>query len=232
MPSKKKKYNARFPPARIKKIMQTDEDVGKVAAAVPVLISKALEIFVKSLITEASAQTKSRNAKTMTTAHIKQGILNESKFDFLKDLVQNIPDITNEDDDGPTGSDGRPKQTRPRKITNSKANARSSSSGESTAEAESDDENSTHRLVIKSTSSTVPGAAAASTPSPSYYSSLPHSIPTPTLPTMPQMPHLPSMSQQPTFIPQMYMPSTSSSAMGSLQKTSNDDDDDDEDYDS
>ena len=64
MPSKKKKYNARFPPvstliligpndielnnkkvlfvcvfqARIKKIMQTDEEVGKVASAVPVII--------------------------------------------------------------------------------------------------------------------------------------------------------------------------------------------------
>ncbi|CAF92634.1 unnamed protein product [Tetraodon nigroviridis] len=29
MPSKKKKYNSRFPPARIKKIMQTDEEIGK-----------------------------------------------------------------------------------------------------------------------------------------------------------------------------------------------------------
>ena len=38
MPSKKKKYNARFPPARIKKIMQADEEVGKVAAVVPVII--------------------------------------------------------------------------------------------------------------------------------------------------------------------------------------------------
>ena len=31
--------------ARIKKIMQSDEDVGKVAAAVPVIISRALELF-------------------------------------------------------------------------------------------------------------------------------------------------------------------------------------------
>ncbi|CAG9761228.1 unnamed protein product [Ceutorhynchus assimilis] len=46
MPSKKKKYNARFPAgifinlfqSRIKKIMQTDEEVGKVAQAVPVII--------------------------------------------------------------------------------------------------------------------------------------------------------------------------------------------------
>lgn len=41
MPSKKKKYNARFPPARIKKIMQADEEVGKVAAVVPVIICKS-----------------------------------------------------------------------------------------------------------------------------------------------------------------------------------------------
>ena len=41
MPSKKKKYNARFPPARIKKIMQADEEVGKVAAVVPVIICES-----------------------------------------------------------------------------------------------------------------------------------------------------------------------------------------------
>ncbi|GBL81019.1 Dr1-associated corepressor [Araneus ventricosus] len=70
MPSKKKKFNARFPPARIKKIMQTDEDIGKVAAAVPVIISRALELFVDSLVTKTSLITKSRNAKTLTTSHL------------------------------------------------------------------------------------------------------------------------------------------------------------------
>lgn len=38
MPTKKKKYNARFPPARIKKIMQSDDEVGKVAQVVPIII--------------------------------------------------------------------------------------------------------------------------------------------------------------------------------------------------
>ncbi|XP_019955670.1 dr1-associated corepressor isoform X2 [Paralichthys olivaceus] len=70
MPSKKKKYNARFPPARIKKIMQTDEEIGKVAAAVPVIISRALELFLESLLTKACQVTQSRNAKTMTTSHL------------------------------------------------------------------------------------------------------------------------------------------------------------------
>ncbi|XP_061461699.1 dr1-associated corepressor isoform X5 [Rhineura floridana] len=70
MPSKKKKYNARFPPARIKKIMQTDEEIGKVAAAVPVIISRALELFLESLLKKACHVTQTRNAKTMTTSHL------------------------------------------------------------------------------------------------------------------------------------------------------------------
>lgn len=104
MPNKKKKYNSRFPPARIKKIMQTDEDVGKVAAAVPVIISRALELFIESLIMKASHTTQIRHAKTLTTAHIKQTIEAEKKFDFLRDLVVNIADHQTEDDcDGGNG---------------------------------------------------------------------------------------------------------------------------------
>ncbi|GAB0201959.1 dr1-associated corepressor [Grus americana] len=96
MPSKKKKYNARFPPARIKKIMQTDEEIGKVAAAVPVIISRALELFLESLLRKACHVTQSRNAKTMTTSHLKQCIELEQQFDFLKDLVAAVPDMQGE----------------------------------------------------------------------------------------------------------------------------------------
>lgn len=100
MPSKKKKYNARFPPARIKKIMQTDEEVGKVAAAVPVIISRALELFVESLLTKAVEITSARSAKTLSPAHLKQCILAENRFDFLKDLVVSIPDYQGEGEEG------------------------------------------------------------------------------------------------------------------------------------
>ena len=41
VPCKKKKYNSRFPPARIKKIMQSDDEVGKVAAVVPIIICES-----------------------------------------------------------------------------------------------------------------------------------------------------------------------------------------------
>lgn len=51
MPQKSK--NVRFPVSRIKKIMQADEDVGKIASAVPPMISKGLELFLKDLIDAA-----------------------------------------------------------------------------------------------------------------------------------------------------------------------------------
>jgi len=70
MPGKKKKYNARFPPARIKKIMQSDEEVGKVAAAVPVIISRALELFVENMLKKANEVTSRRGARTLTPSHL------------------------------------------------------------------------------------------------------------------------------------------------------------------
>nr|CAG4651441.1 EOG090X0H1B [Simocephalus serrulatus]SVE94589.1 EOG090X0H1B [Simocephalus serrulatus] len=66
MPSKKKKYNARFPPA--------------------------VQI------------TSARNAKTLSPAHLKQCILAESRFDFLKDLVLSIPDVQADGEDSGVAS--------------------------------------------------------------------------------------------------------------------------------
>ncbi|XP_078043915.1 negative cofactor 2 alpha [Augochlora pura] len=102
MPSKKKKYNARFPAGRIKKIMQTDEEVGKVAQAVPIIISRTLELFVHSLLTKTMEITSAKNAKTLSPSHMKQCILSENRFDFLKDLVKSMPDISGPDDEVPT----------------------------------------------------------------------------------------------------------------------------------
>ncbi|XP_043605247.1 dr1-associated corepressor [Bombus pyrosoma] len=102
MPSKKKKYNARFPAGRIKKIMQTDEEIGKVAQPVPIIISRTLELFVHSLLTKSMEITNAKNAKTLSPSHMKQCILSESRFDFLKDLVNSLPDVSGPDEEVPT----------------------------------------------------------------------------------------------------------------------------------
>lgn len=80
--------------------MQADEEVGKIAQAVPIIISRTLELFVESLLTKSSQITMSRNAKTLSPTHLKQCIMSESRFDFLKDLVKTIPDIAIEDNSG------------------------------------------------------------------------------------------------------------------------------------
>ncbi|XP_034020734.1 dr1-associated corepressor isoform X2 [Thalassophryne amazonica] len=129
MPSKKKKYNARFPPARIKKIMQTDEEIGKVAAAVPVIISRALELFLESLLTKACQVTQSRNAKTMTTSHLKQCIELEQQFDFLKDLVATVPDMQGEGDENHTEGGGEKVSRRGRKPGSGRKNGGAGSKG-------------------------------------------------------------------------------------------------------
>ncbi|XP_056101452.1 dr1-associated corepressor [Rhinichthys klamathensis goyatoka] len=87
MPRQKKKYNVRFPPGRIKKIMQKDTDVGRIATAVPVIISKALEMFLRSLLSMTCKITQSRKSRVMSINHMKQCIHSERLFDFLKDLA-------------------------------------------------------------------------------------------------------------------------------------------------
>ncbi|KAF9920068.1 DR1-associated protein 1 (negative cofactor 2 alpha) [Linnemannia zychae] len=102
----RKKYKTKFPVARIKKIMQMDEDVGKVAQATPILISKALELFMQSLIDEACIETRAKNAKRLTAAHLKKTILEKDQFDFLRDIVENVADPQGETGSGNKGGPG------------------------------------------------------------------------------------------------------------------------------
>ncbi|KAJ1919162.1 hypothetical protein IWQ60_007310 [Tieghemiomyces parasiticus] len=95
----RKKHKTKFPVARIKKIMQMDEDVGKMAQATPVLVAKAVEMFMQSLIDRSCEETRLRSAKRMSSAHLKRTINGNEQFDFLKDVVASVPDL--QDEGGP-----------------------------------------------------------------------------------------------------------------------------------
>ena len=73
--------------------MQSDEEVGKVAAPVPVIISRALEMFAETLLGSAKQVTAQRGARTLTPSHLKFCIQSEQRFDFLRDLVSSVPDL-------------------------------------------------------------------------------------------------------------------------------------------
>lgn len=56
-------------------------------------IPRTLELFVESMLTKTLRITNARNAKTLSPSHMKQCIMSESRFDFLRELVKNVPDI-------------------------------------------------------------------------------------------------------------------------------------------
>jgi len=112
----------KFPVARIKRIMQADEEVGKVAQVTPVAVSKALELFMISLVTKSTALARNGNSKRITAQHLKKAIEADEQFDFLNDIVGKVvegPDAggkrVKEDDDSDDAEEGAKKKARGRK---------------------------------------------------------------------------------------------------------------------
>ena len=80
--------------SRIKRMMQQDEDVGKVAATAPVVLSKALELFVKQLVTTTMDVALMHGAKIIQKTHLKGAIVMVPEaFDFLSDVVEDVEDL-------------------------------------------------------------------------------------------------------------------------------------------
>lgn len=77
-----------FPAARIKKMMQADEDVGKIATVTPMLVAKALECMMEHLITEAAHVAVNRNSRTVSPLHLKASVMANDEFDFLRPVFQ------------------------------------------------------------------------------------------------------------------------------------------------
>ncbi|PWY62158.1 histone-fold-containing protein [Aspergillus eucalypticola CBS 122712] len=105
----------KFPVARIKRIMQADEDVGKVAQVTPIAVSKALELFMISLVTKAAREAKDRNSKRVTASHLKQAVVKDEVLDFLADIIAKVPDqpaSRKHDDDNSDQNEQQPKRKR------------------------------------------------------------------------------------------------------------------------
>ncbi|KAJ5908769.1 hypothetical protein N7495_001451 [Penicillium taxi] len=102
----------KFPVARIKRIMQADEDVGKVAQVTPIAVSKALELFMISLVTKAAYEAQERNSKRITASHLKLAVSKDETLDFLADIMAKVPDqpARKNEDESSDQNDGRKKR--------------------------------------------------------------------------------------------------------------------------
>lgn len=81
------KIKTHFPAARIKKIMQSDEEIGKVAQATPIVVGRALEIFMANLVEAAIKEAKAAGVRRIAASHVRAAVENTEQFDFLVDAV-------------------------------------------------------------------------------------------------------------------------------------------------
>ncbi|GAA5999931.1 negative cofactor 2 transcription regulator complex subunit BUR6 [Rhodotorula paludigena] len=109
----KKSNQARFPLARIKKMIQADEDVGKVAQATPIVVSKALELFLASLVDACVKDADARGSKKLTPYGLKRAVTQTPMLDFCADIVESVPDpLEGEDEDGDEGAGKKKRKPR------------------------------------------------------------------------------------------------------------------------
>ncbi|EAQ91427.1 hypothetical protein CHGG_03362 [Chaetomium globosum CBS 148.51] len=78
----------KFPTARIKRIMQADEEVGKVAQQTPIAVGKALELFMMALVTKSADVARQRNSKRVSAQMLKHVVEGDDQWDFLRDIVE------------------------------------------------------------------------------------------------------------------------------------------------
>lgn len=85
-----RKKKTRFPISRIKKLMQLNEDIGKTTATVPVVLSKAIELFLEELLNKMMADahnTNKGNGNKILPNNFKSVISdNNELYGFLKDV--------------------------------------------------------------------------------------------------------------------------------------------------
>lgn len=88
---RKRRYStARIQPTRIKKVMQSDEDIGRMVASVPVAIGSAMEIFADRLLQGAAEALQHSSTKTLSPMHIKYAVSQIKHFAFLEPILRDI----------------------------------------------------------------------------------------------------------------------------------------------
>lgn len=70
--------------------MQSDEEIGRMIASVPVAIGSVMEHFTEKLLETASLAMHSSTSKTLSPQHLYAAIAQTPHFSFLMPLVKNL----------------------------------------------------------------------------------------------------------------------------------------------
>ena len=89
--------STKLPLNRIKKIMQANKEIGKIQASTPMVIAKALELFIEDLTKTASSIATKNGDTKVTPGHVR-AVIDGSKgakpyLAFLKEAVSKVPEM-------------------------------------------------------------------------------------------------------------------------------------------
>ncbi|KAL0213521.1 hypothetical protein RCL1_007147 [Eukaryota sp. TZLM3-RCL] len=77
-----------FPPSRVKKIIQSNDEIGKMMASVPVVVSSATEQFLREFVNEVAHIAEDSDVRTIKATHIEQCISKfPEKYGFLRPVL-------------------------------------------------------------------------------------------------------------------------------------------------
>ena len=99
----KKTVTLHFPLGRIKRIMQTDEDVGKLAISTPAAVCCAMQEFMKELVEKtlnelSEEENKEGKKSKITVEHLKLVFEKYEKFDFLRGVARSFSERPEEEE--------------------------------------------------------------------------------------------------------------------------------------
>ena len=84
----KKSLLVHFADVYAKRIMQLDEEVGKLSQPSPFVVSKAVEIFIDKMVKLACKCAKEQKEKKVKLGHLEQICRENSQFEFLVPIVE------------------------------------------------------------------------------------------------------------------------------------------------
>ncbi|KFD47609.1 hypothetical protein M513_11528 [Trichuris suis] len=87
---------ARIPPVKVKRVLQSDEDIGKMSNAVPIVFAKLLEHFIEQVLLRTDEVANSFSVRTLSTAHMKLAAEREPSLNFLLPLFAGITEVNSE----------------------------------------------------------------------------------------------------------------------------------------
>uniref|UniRef100_A0A8R1I1Q4 CBFD_NFYB_HMF domain-containing protein n=1 Tax=Caenorhabditis japonica TaxID=281687 RepID=A0A8R1I1Q4_CAEJA len=88
---RRRRYStAKIQPTRIKKVMQSDEEIGRMVQSVPVSIGRAMEHFAEKFLQASAEATQYTSSKTLNPQHMKQAVLNNPHFAFLESIFKDV----------------------------------------------------------------------------------------------------------------------------------------------